>query len=96
MTSKPVPQLQVDPPNNFSFKVADWPKWKHRFELFRTISGLAENPESAQIATLRYMMGEEMDDIWSTPEFTDNKKDKYDVAMKKIDAYFICLQKSYS
>ncbi len=56
-------QFQVSPPEKFSFKADDWPKWIKRFERFRMASGLETQAEENQVNALIYMMGEEAEDI---------------------------------
>ena len=37
---RPVANFQVTPPEKFSFKPEDWPKWIQRFERFHKATGL--------------------------------------------------------
>ena len=37
---RPIANFQVSPPDKFSFKPENWPKWIQRFERFRKATGL--------------------------------------------------------
>ena len=56
--------LRLQPPDPFNFRNPDeWPKWKRRFEQFRSASGLECEGEQRQVSTLLYCFGEEADDV---------------------------------
>ena len=57
--------MAVAPPDKFSFKPNDWPKWIARFECFRIASELDKKPEETQVAALIYSMGDDTDGIFS-------------------------------
>lgn len=43
-------QLQLSPSEPFDFKSPEeWPKWKRRFDRFRTASGLGRESEERQV-----------------------------------------------
>ncbi|KAL1444970.1 hypothetical protein MTO96_029401 [Rhipicephalus appendiculatus] len=47
----------IQPPDAFNFSSPnEWPKWKKRFERFRTSSGLCVKPEQNQVDALLYIM----------------------------------------
>ncbi|KAJ8366289.1 hypothetical protein AAFF_G00363120 [Aldrovandia affinis] len=56
-------QFQVTPPEKFTFKSDDWPKWIKRFDRFRIASGLETQADENQVNGLIYTMGEEAEDI---------------------------------
>jgi len=41
---RPVANFQVTPPEKFSFKPEEWPKWIQKFERFRKATGLDKEP----------------------------------------------------
>ena len=43
-----------------------WPKWLRRFDRYRVASGLNSKPETEQVSTLLYAMGDSADDILQT------------------------------
>ena len=67
---RPVANFQVTPPEKFSFKPEEWPKWIQRFERFCKATGLDKQSGENQVNTLIYTMGEQADDIFITFEFT--------------------------
>ena len=79
----------VAPPEKFSFKPEEWPKWIRRFELFRVASELNKKPENTQISTLIYSMGDEADDILSSFTMSDDDREKYDAVEAKFEGHFI-------
>ena len=55
---------QFAPPESFKFSLPEeWSRWIRRFERFREATGLDEKPESTQVSTLMYVMGDEAEDI---------------------------------
>ena len=81
--------FNVAPPEKFSFKPEEWPKWIRRFERFRVASELNEKPENTQISTLIYSMGDEADDILSSFTMSDDDREKYDAVKAKFEGHFI-------
>ena len=52
--------VRLQPPESFDFKRPDeWPRWKKRFQQFRSASTLNRESEDRQVNTLLYCMGEE-------------------------------------
>ncbi|KAL3172219.1 hypothetical protein MRX96_013200 [Rhipicephalus microplus] len=50
----------IQPPDAFNFSSPNkWPKWKQRFERFRTSSGLCVKPKQHQVDALLYIMAAE-------------------------------------
>ena len=79
----------VAPPEKFSFKPNDWPKWLQRWERFRVASELTKKPEETQIATFIYSMGEDADDIFSTLPLTAEERKVYNTVISKFESHFI-------
>ena len=51
---------RLQPPEPYDFKRPDdWPKWRRRFEQFRSASGLFKENEPQQVNTLLYCLGED-------------------------------------
>jgi len=82
------PRHQVTPPESFTFKQQEWPKWIRHFERFRSAAGLAEKAEEVQVNTLIYTMGDEADDILSSFKLMDEDKKDYKI-VKKFEAHFV-------
>ena len=80
--------FNIAPPEKFSFKPGEWPKWIRRFEHFRVASELNKKPENTQISTLIYSMGDEADDILSSFTMLDDNREKYDAVKAKFEGHF--------
>ena len=81
--------IRLQPPNPFSFKNPDdWPKWKRRFEQFRSASGLAEQDEGRQVSTLLYCLGEDAEDVLTSTNITAEDRRSYNAVIAKYDEYF--------
>ena len=86
---RPVANFQVTPPEKFSFKPEDWPKWIQRFERFRKATGLDKQTGENQVNALIYTMGEQADDIFISFEFTAEQEKNYEEVKEKFGNYFI-------
>ena len=81
--------IRLQPPESFDFKRPDeWPRWKKRFQQFRSASTLDQEAEDRQVNTLLYCMGEEAENILSSTGISDEDKKKYDKVVEKFDLYF--------
>ena len=82
--------IRLQPPEPFNFKCPDeWPKWKRRFEEFRTASGLdADKDQARQVSTLLYCLGGEADDVLTSTNITEDKRKQYASVLKKFDNFF--------
>ena len=81
--------IRLQPPDRFDFKSPDiWPKWRRRFEQFRTASGLSAASAAQQVNTLLYCLGEEADDVLSSTNITDAERLVYDTVLQKFDDFF--------
>lgn len=80
----------IQPPEAFCFSSpTEWPKWKKRFERFRTSSGLIAKPEPHQIDALLYIMGDQAEDIYGTFQLSAEEAKKFTVVVEQFDKYFI-------
>ncbi|XP_061132648.1 uncharacterized protein K02A2.6-like [Syngnathus typhle] len=82
-------QYQVMPPEKFTFKAEDWPKWIKRFERFRIASGLETQAEENQVNALIYSMGEEAEDILVSLHLTPEQMSEYCRVTQRLDAHFV-------
>ena len=82
--------VRLQPPEPFNFKCPDeWPKWKRRFEQFRTASGLAvDEDQTRQVSTLLYCLGGEADDVLTSTNITEEERKQYASVLKKFDDFF--------
>ena len=82
-------QFRLDPPAAFNFRTPEeWPRWKSRFDQYRTASGLTETPELQQVNTLLYCLGEEADSVLSSTDISEGDRKKYGRVIEKFDAFF--------
>ena len=81
--------IALKPPGQFDFSKPDeWPKWKKRFQQYRSASGLDAESEPRQVDTLLYCLGEEADSVLSSTNISSANRKKYDRVMEKFDGYF--------
>ena len=84
-----IASYQVSPPEKFSFKAEEWPKWVRRFERFRKATGLDEKSGENQVNTLIYTMGEQADDVFASFVLTPEESQDYNEVKGKFEAYFV-------
>ncbi|RVE55527.1 hypothetical protein OJAV_G00235410 [Oryzias javanicus] len=82
-------RFQVPPPEKFTFKADDWPKWIKRFERFRIASGLETQAEENQVNALIYSMGEEAEDIWVSLRLSPEEEADFHTVKTRLDAHFV-------
>lgn len=79
--------LNVQCPDKFNFTIpAGWPQWKKRFDRYMSVSGLSQKTDAEKIDILRYLMGEESEQIvaqWKTKPTT------YQRALDAFEKHFI-------
>ena len=81
--------IRLDPPSQFDFfKPHEWPKWKRRFQQYRSAAGLATEDETRQVDTLLYCMGEEADSVLTSTNISADDRKKYTAVIGKFDDYF--------
>jgi len=87
--SPQLPEMtQFRPPEKMNFREPRWDAWRSSFQTFRIISELDKESDSVQIATLKYSMGPEADDIFKTFEIKDTHNISYDSVLAMFDTYF--------
>ncbi|GFR81908.1 retrovirus-related Pol polyprotein from transposon opus [Elysia marginata] len=74
-------------PKQFDGTSELWPRWRARFQRFRLCSGLSEKPDSEQVGTLLYSMGDIADDILAVIQL-DESRTTYQETLVALDAYF--------
>ena len=80
---RPVANFQVTPPQKFSFKPEEWPKWIQRFQRFRKAIGLNKQIGENQVNT--YTIGEQADDTFISFEFTAKQEKNYEKEKEKFE-----------
>ena len=84
-----VANYQVPPPERFSFKPENWPRWIRRFERFRKATGLDQKHGANQVNTLIYSMGEEADDIVISFGLDAEEMEQYELVKNKFESHFV-------
>ena len=81
--------IRLQPPEPFQFKNPDdWPRWKRRFEQFRTASGLFKESAEQQVSTLLYCLGEEAEDVLISTNITEEERKTYESVRSHLDDFF--------
>jgi hypothetical protein len=81
--------IQLTPPEPFNFKRPDdWQRWRRRFEQFCIASGLGDKPDTQQVNTLLYCLGEEAESVLISTNATEEEKGTYATVIEKFDDFF--------
>ena len=75
-------------PEKFDFRNPRWEQWRSTFETFHLISDLGKKSQKVQIATLKYCMGEESEEIIRTFDLSEEESKNYELVLNKFDTYF--------
>ena len=79
---------QFKTPAELDFANPQWDEWKQRFETYRLITELSRKTQKIQVATLKYCMGPQSENIMKTFNLTSTESENYDNVMEKFDNYF--------
>ena len=79
---------QYRSPAPLNFQEPRWSVWRSQFMTFRPVTKLHNEEEEVQIASLKYCMGPESEDIMKTFSLTTAEEKKFDVILKKFNEYF--------
>ncbi|KAL1417360.1 hypothetical protein MTO96_003247 [Rhipicephalus appendiculatus] len=82
-------RIQLQPPQAFSFIAEQWSAWKRRWERFRTASGLHHQPDTDQINSLIYIMGDKAEDVLTALCLTTANAKKYAKVIEAFDSHFV-------
>lgn len=81
--------VSLPPPKPFDGTPASWPKWKQRFDRYRTGSGLSLKSRDEQVGVFLYTMGDVADDILSTLKINeDDQGTTYTTLSTAFDTHF--------
>ena len=81
------PHKFLSPEANSPQAADTWPKWLRRFDRYRVASGLNIKPQTEQLSTLLYAMGDSADDILQTLRL-DEETVSYEEIKKSLNDYF--------
>ena len=77
--------IRFQVPGQFDFSKPDeWPKWRNRFQQFRSASGLDAEEEPRQVHTLLYCMSDEADSVLVSTNVTADQGSKYSNVMENL------------
>ena len=79
---------QYRSPSPLDFFEPKWDQWRSQFITFRLVTELNKKDEEVQVASLKYCMGPEADDIFKTFGLSEENQKIFDVVLKKFDEYF--------
>lgn len=79
---------QYKPPNQLNFSEPNWLKWKSQYETFRLLTEIEKKPGEVQVASLRYCMGPEAEDVMRTFNLSEDEQKDYKTVLAKFDSYF--------
>lgn len=79
---------QFQPPEKLNFADPRWEEWKNSFLAFSLITELKKKSVDIQIATLKYCMGNEAEEILKTFNLTDEQSKSFDIILARFDDYF--------
>ena len=79
---------QYKPPNPLNFVEPNWPKWKSQYETFRLLTKLGEESGEVQVASIKYCMGPEAEEVMKTFGLSETQSKDYKVVVGKFDSYF--------
>ena len=79
---------QYKPPNQLNFSEPNWQKWKSQYETFRLLTKLGKESGEIQVASLKYCMGPEAEEVVKTFNLSGGESKSYVLVVKKFDSYF--------
>lgn len=79
---------QYRSPDPLNFDEPNWDCWKRQFMTFRLVTKLHAEEEEVQVASLKYCMGREAEDIMPTFSLSSIDSKKFEIVLKKFDEYF--------
>ena len=79
---------QYRSPVPLNFQEPRWTAWRSQFMTFRMVTKLHNEEEEVQVASLKYCMGPESEEIMKTFALSSSEEKKFNVVLKKIDEYF--------
>ena len=84
---------QYHPPQQLNFVKPNLDRFISQFKIFRLLTELDKKPSPIQVASLKYCMGPEAEDVFKTFNLSEEDANKYDVVVDKYNNY-LSLQKN--
>ena len=79
---------QYRSPQPLNFLEPKWDAWKSTFMTFRLVTELNKKSGEIQIASLKYCMGPEADEVLKTFGLSTESLKLFDTVLQKFDEYF--------
>ena len=79
---------QYRPPQPLNFVEPNWDRFISQFQMFRLLTELDKKSEPIQIASLKYCMGPEAEDVFKTFNLSEADAGKYELVVDKYKGYF--------
>ena len=82
--------LKAPEPLRLEGNIADkWKRWRQKFELYMTASGMEGRSQKVQSCTLLHVIGDEALEIYNTFDFTQQEdRNKLKVLLDKFEKHF--------
>ena len=79
---------QYRTPQPLNFMEPNWDRFIAQFEMFRLLTELDKKDQQIQVASLKYCLGPEAEDVWKTFNLLEADAKKYDDVVKKFDLFY--------
>lgn len=79
---------QYRSPQPLNFMELKWDTWRSTFMTFRLVTKLHKETGEIQVASLKYCMGAESEDVFKTFGLNGEQEKDFDAVIKKFDDYF--------
>ena len=79
---------QYKPPQQLNFVDPNWDRFITQYETFRLLTELDKKPGKIQVASLKYCMGPESEEVMKTFNLTEDQAKDYDTVKEKFKNYF--------
>ena len=79
---------QYKPPQPLNFVEPNWDQFIGQYETFRLLTELDKKPGVIQVASLKYCLGPEAEEVLKTFNLSEEDGKKYEVVVGKFKNYF--------
>ena len=76
------------PPQPLNFLEPNWDRFMSQYEMFRLLTDLDKKPGPVQVASLKYCMGPEAEDVFKTFNLSDDDAKNYKTVVDTFKNYF--------
>lgn len=79
---------QYRSPAPLNFQEPKWDVWRSQFETFSKVTKLNKESQEVQVASLKYCMGPEAEEVFKTFDFKAEEAVTFSFVIKKFEDYF--------